>query len=177
MPGTRKRQLNVGSLFKKMPRLTLGCTLLRGEATVVCFDSQGHGTRCALTVDGDHSETFRVIRPDVTSEMKASHDDHVKAVEHGAEGIAFLLMRRVTPYTVVRQMRRGTAADWWLAHRGALLQEAARLECSGTLEGGASELATRTRQKIERARNAKPTLPTYVCVTSFRHARAKVVLL
>lgn len=171
------RQLNVGSLFKKMPRLTLGCTLPRGEAAAVCLDSQGHATRCRLAVEGEYSETFRVIRPDASSEMKASHDDEVKAVEHAAEGIAFLLMRHLTPYTVVQQMRRGTAADWWLAQRGKLLQNAARLECSGTLRGGTDELSRRTKQKLERARKAKPTLPTYVCVTSFKYARAKVALL
>ena len=160
-----------------MPRLTLGCTLPRGEAAVVCFESQGHPTRCHLTVEGEYGETFRLSRPDTTAEMKASHNDEVKAVEHAAEGTAFLLIRRLTSYTVVQQMRRGTAADWWLAHRGQLLQHAARLECSGTLTGGASELASRTKKKIDRARRAKPTLPTYVCITSFKYARAKVELL
>jgi hypothetical protein len=130
------RQLNVDSLFKKMPRLSPGCTLLRGEAAVVCFDGQSHSEKCHLEVEGDFAETFRVTRRPVTPAMRASHRDDVKAVEHGAEGVAFLLMLRLTPYRVVQQSKRGRADDWWLAPRGKLFQDAARLECSGVLGHG-----------------------------------------
>src|SRR5881296_2201598 len=99
------RLLNVESLFKRMPRLSQGCTLLRGEAAVVCLDGQWHPQRCHLEVEGDFTETFRVNRRLVTPAMKASHHDAVKAVEHGAEGIAFLLMLRLTPYRVVQQSK------------------------------------------------------------------------
>jgi hypothetical protein len=109
--------------------------------------------------------------------MKMSHRDDVKAVEHGAEGIAFLLMLRLTPYRVVQQSKRGQADDWWLAPRGKLFQDAARLECSGVLAGDHAETDRRTKEKVDRLKRAKPTRPTYVCVTNFKHARAKVVLL
>jgi hypothetical protein len=171
------RQLNIESLFKTMPRLSPGCTLLRGEAAVVCLDGQGHSQKCDLEVEGDFTETFRVSRRAVTAAMKASHNDDVKAVEHGAEAIAFLLMLRLTPYKVVQQSKRGCADDWWLAPRGKLFQDAARLECSGILAGDHAETDRRTKEKVERLKRAKPTRPTYVCVTNFKYARAKVVLL
>jgi hypothetical protein len=171
------RLLNIESLFRKMPRLSEGCTLLRGEAAVVCLDGQGHAQNCHLEVEGDFSEKFRISRCGATAAMKASHNDDVKAVEHGAEGIAFLLMLRLTPYRVVQQSKRGHADDWWLAPRGRLFQDAARLECSGVLAGDHEETARRTKEKVGRLTRARPTRPTYICVTNFKHARAKVVLL
>lgn len=174
---TAMRLLNVATLFQQMPRLTLACTTLRGEAAVVCFDCQGQPTKCHLQVDGDFKEIFCVSRPSATPAMKASHNDDFKAAEHGAEGIAFLLMLRLTPFRVVQQSKRGSANDWWLAPRGKLFQDAARLECSGIGTGPPSELASRTKEKVDRVRRKNPTRPTYVCVTDFKHARAKVVLL
>ena len=173
----RMRQLNIESLFRKTPRLSQGCTLLRGEAAAVCLDSQGHPQKCHLEVEGDFTEKFRVSRCPVTDAMKAGHNDDVKAVEHGAEGVAFLLMLRLTPYRVVQQSKRGRADDWWLAPRGKLFQDAARLECSGILAGDHTETARRTKEKVDRLRKARPTRPTYVCVTNFKHARARVVML
>lgn len=143
----------------------------------MCLDSQGHATKCTLEVDGAHNETFRVTRPAASAAMRLSHGDAERATEHGAEGVAFLVTRKVTPYTAIEQMRKGTAADWWLGYRGQLLQRAARLECSGVRAGEPGELGTRTKQKVDRAKLANPTLPTYVCVTSFKYARARLVLI
>ena len=90
--------------------------LLRGEAAVVCLDGQEHPRKCHLQVEGHFTETFRVSSSAVTPAMKASHHDAFKAVEHSAaEGVAFLLMLRLTPYRVVQQSKRGQADDRWLA--------------------------------------------------------------
>src|SRR4051812_40602792 len=119
------RQLILESLFKEMPPLTVACTQIRGEAGVVCLESQSHGAQCRISVSGAFNEDFRVKRPAVTDAMRMSHNDEEKATEHGAEGIAFLLALKLTPYKVIEQSRKGTRIDWWLGHRGKLLQRAA----------------------------------------------------
>jgi hypothetical protein len=126
-------------------------------------------------VSGAFSEEFRVTRPDVTDEMRRSHNDEEKATEHGAEGVAFLLVRKLTPYKVILQTRKGKHFDWWLGYRAKLLQEAARLEVSGIRSGSAAQLQARTDEKLVRARRAKMTLPLYVCVTNFKLPCAMMV--
>lgn len=151
-----------------MPSLTSASTQFRGEAGAVCLDSQYHGVRCQLSVAGCFEETFGLSRPRVTDEMRRSHNDQEKATEHGAEGVAFLLALKLTPYRVIEQSRRGTCIDWWLGFRGKLFQHAGRLECSGLRAGTAGQLEARTLEKVARARRANSTLPTYVCVVNFK---------
>jgi hypothetical protein len=171
------RQLRLESLFKQMPPLTRACTQIRGEAGAVCLDSQDHGANCRLSVSGAFTEEFHLTRPDVTDAMRRSHNDMEKATEHGAEGVSFLLVLKLTPYRIIEQSRKGTRIDWWLGHKGRLLQNAARLEVSGIRDGTSQQLQARADEKVTRAKRAKSTLPTYVCVTNFRSPCAKVVQL
>ena len=169
------RQLKLETLYKDMPPLTSACTQIRGEAGAVCLESQGHGKRCKLQVSGSFDEEFHLYKPEVTDPMRRSHNDEEKATEHGAEGVAFLLTLKLTKYKVIEQSRKGTRIDWWLGHKGKMLQNAARLECSGIRDGSEYQLRARASQKVERARLANTTLPTYVCVANFNQPTAMVV--
>src|SRR5687768_5440395 len=76
------RQLRLESLFKEMPPLTPACTQIRGEAGIVCLESQNHGARSKLTVSGTFNEVFVLTRPAITDAMRRSHNDDFKAAEH-----------------------------------------------------------------------------------------------
>jgi hypothetical protein len=154
---------------------TVGCiTPLYGgmlaECGAVCLEDQRHASGAAiLHVDGSVQAQYRLHFSPVTGQMRRCHHDEQPTTEHGAYGIAILLVHHHTELTVVERSRKGTGFDYWLGTgEGELFDRAARLEVSGTRSGGPRELERRTRQKVEQTTVSDDMkLPAYVVVVEF----------
>lgn len=172
-----RRELVLESLAQGVPALTEAFGLCLAQAGAVCLSEQGHQQGAALDVDGDFSATFYLYWPAVTSQMQRCWNDTEVAREHGAYGIACLLIRELTPFTVIERSRKGTGFDFWLGYEDDLLfQNVARLEVSGIGKASARAIAQRVRSKLKQTERSAGTLPAYVVVVEFGAPTARVVV-
>jgi len=92
------------------------------------------------------------------------------ATEHGACGVATLLVPEISDLTVVERSRKGTGFDYWLGEKndeGPLFQGKARLEVSGIRTGSDSTVASRVKQKLRQTQPSDGSLPAIVVVVEF----------
>ncbi|MGA7731461.1 MAG: hypothetical protein WCD37_09335 [Chloroflexia bacterium] len=148
------------------------------EACAICLTSQGHASGVELKVSGLTSDTFRVWwNLEVTDQIRRSWGD--EATEHGACAVAFLLIPKMTGYTIIRRARTGTGVDYWLGYRESvnILQDAARLEISGILRAtNMNAVQSRSNMKKRQTEQSDGALPAYVVVVEFGMPQAQVVL-
>lgn len=146
------------------------------EAGSVCLEGEGHAQAVALHVDGDFEHDFLLHRLEVDERMRRSHRFEPTTTERGACGVAVLVIRALTDYTVVEEAARGTHFDYWLGRPGSFLfQDAARLEVSGIRRGDASDVRTRVRIKEEQIGRSTEPLPGFVVVVEFGRPLAWIV--
>ena len=162
----------------RIPAVTPAIGGYQAEACGVCLESQGHLPGTNLKVTGERHNDYSVIWPPVPAQAPSrGWDVSGDAVEHGAAGLAILLIIAETDYTVIERSVRGTGVDYWLGQDSAALpfQERARLEVSGILRGTEGEIATRVRQKLNQTRRSDYSrLPAYVVVIEFSRPVAEV---
>jgi hypothetical protein len=131
-----------------------------------------------MRVDGEPFGSYSVIFSGVTEQMRRCWNDEQVTTEHGAYGIALLMMVDQTEYTVIERSRKGTGFDYWLGTEPeTLFQGKARLEVSGIRSGDEQEIRSRTRQKRNQIRPATEAGPAYTVVVEFSTPRAQVTLL
>ena len=108
--------------------------------------------------------------------MTRCHNDSEVATEHGAVGIAILLVKKVVGYSVIQRSRKGTGFDWWLGNEDELpFQNKARLEVSGIREGTAAQVSARVREKISQVAPSDDTgLPAHAIVVEFGQPSAEM---
>lgn len=142
----------------------------------MCFEDNGHCCGVSMDVQGHFTDSFSVDWPTVTEQMRLCWNDLEYATEHGAYGVAFLVVLALTPFTVIKRARRGTHFDYWLGNKDSVLfQDKARLEVSGIRKGGSSDINTRAKQKLQRSEDSSNPLPMYVVIVEFGKPTSKVV--
>jgi hypothetical protein len=144
------------------------------DAAAVCLADQGHGSVVALRVSGEFQVSYLLHRLEVTDRMRASYDTD-EATEFGACGIAILVMRDLTGFTVQRAFKGG-GFDYWLgvADEARPFQNLARLEVSGIRRGNRRQIAARMREKLQQVRPADGELPAYAVVVEFSTPAVRV---
>jgi hypothetical protein len=146
------------------------------EAAGVCLEHHNHARGVHLTVQGHAPETFEVHWPAVTEKMRKCWADLQAATEHGAYGIAFLLVIELTEYTIIERSCKGTGFDYWLGTKqDELFQKKARLEVSGILAGEEREIKERVRQKKKQTDPSDGKRPAYIAVVEFSSPTARLV--
>ena len=147
------------------------------EGAVVCFDLCQHGSGISVDASGciSGSFSFRWTSSDRGDRetLFASWNDHQEATEAGATGIALILMYTQMNLSVCRRSAKdGGGFDYYLAppgHKAVLFQQTSRLEISGTLKDGRSEITQRVRKKSAQIKKSSHLgLPGYVVVVGFR---------
>jgi hypothetical protein len=107
--------------------------------------------------------------------MRHCYNDPERATENGAYGIAILVIRDLTGFTVVEQSRKGTGFDYWLGYEEGPMFKA-RLEVSGIRAGDESTISARVQQKVRQTKRSDSlSLPGYIVVIEFSQPRACVV--
>ena len=99
------------------------------------------------------------------------------ATEYGAYGISFILIRQLTPFTIIERARKGPGFDYWLGYEDDILfQKKARLEVSGILRGTDAEINSRSKQKLaQTAPSDGMGLHAYIVIVEFNQPTSKVV--
>lgn len=174
---TRASTIDLDSLAAGFPHIPQVCGQMMAQACAVCLDHHAHKCGVTLTVEAEVAEVGKLLWSEpVTDAMRRFWNDLDVATEHGAYGVAILLVRRITGYTIVERARKGTGFDWWLGHEDDLFQKKARLEVSGILRGDSAQIARRVALKKKQTRQSDSTdLPAYVVVVEFSTPRSKFV--
>jgi len=171
--------LNLNDLSAGMPALTSAMGGVLAEAAAVCLEDRGHADPIQLHLKKIEFPQHLLTRPAVTEAMRRTHNDMERATEHGACGVAIILVRKLTGLTVVRQSKKGTGFDYWIGTEEGEdtlpFQSTARLEVSGILHGTASQFATRVKKKLEQTKASDSTrLTAYAVVVEFGRPQAEV---
>lgn len=170
-------EMNLENLCDGMPAVTPAYGKSLAEAGAVCLDEVGHQNGVELQVKGLRKTKYRLLWPEVTPQMKNCYNDLQDSTENGAYGIAFLLLRQLTEYTVIQRSRKGPGFDYWLGKEGSpLFQDTARLEVSGILRGTPTKVASRVKQKLVQVTPSDGAFPAYVVVVEFGSPQSQVVL-
>jgi hypothetical protein len=137
------------------------------DAAAVCLADQGHVGVIALRVTGAFRAVYLLHRLEVTDQMRATYDPD-EATEFGACGVAILVMRDLTGFTVQRAFKGG-GFDYWLgmADEEKPFQNLARLEVSGIRRGNRRQIAARIRGKLQQDHPTDGGLPAYAIVVEF----------
>jgi len=179
---SRERNLMLERLAKGVPVLTTAFGFTLAEAGAVCFESANHKNGVKLDVsvsseDRNFEVKYKVYWPYVTDQMRRCYGDLEVTTEHGAYGVAILLILSLTDYTVVERSRKGTGFDYWLGRKDdVLFQKSARLETSGIREGDISTIKARVNTKLNQVkRSDNLRLPVYVVVVEFSNPLSQVM--
>lgn len=147
------------------------------EAAAVCLDHWEHEQEIIIKVEGDLEAQFKLVWQKVTQQVRDSRNDLTYATEDGAYCLAMILIETLTNFQVIRQSKKGTGIDFWLAKKKNKLtfQREARLEVSGLLKGTKAEIEYRLNKKIEQAEKSNHTkLPLFVVIVEFKTPVIKI---
>lgn len=173
----RSTFINVEQLNHGLPAITpaFGETLV--EAIAICLNNQEHMSGCNFEIDGDFQAQVQLIYPMITEQMQRCWNDQEYTTEQAAYGIAFLLIRYLTDFTIIERSRRGTGFDYWLGVEEAELpfQRMVRLEVSGIRNGIRSLINTRVKLKTRQVQRFRNSLPAYVVVVEFGTPCSQIV--
>jgi len=175
---TQLEELHLNALKEGTPGITQAFGEGLAQAASVCLEDQRHSSGDQMNVDGDFNRVYAMSWDTTTEQMRQCWADPEVATEHGAYGIASLLVPRLTDLTVIQRSRKGTGFDFWLGPEGdpaPLFQKKARLEVSGIRNGTKAIIQSRVRQKLEQIGRSDGPLPALVIVVEFGEPRSRVI--
>jgi len=175
-PGNEKLSLS------ELTKGTFGITPAYGEclsqAASICLEDQEHKSGTDLNVNGHFNRVFSVFWDPTDEQMRRCWADPDVATEHGAYGIAALILPALTDLTIVHRSRKGTGFDFWLGPVPTdeiLFQKKARLEVSGIRKGGESEIKARERRKDEQIKLSGRTFPAFIVIVEFGTPQSRIL--
>ncbi len=173
--GDTIKSIHLGDVVERLPALEPHWLTSISHATAVCLDDQGHQPGVQIKVAGDFDVTFELHWDSVTEQMRRTWEDEHYATEHGAYGLAFLLVMELTGFSVIERSRKGPGFDYWLGDPSDLpFQNKARLEVSGIRKGKRGQINQRVREKIEQVSPSDGTYPAIIVVIEFSRPEAHV---
>lgn len=101
--------------------------------------------------------------------MRRCWNDLEFTTEQGAYGVALLIIRAVTDFTVIERSRKGTGFDYWLGYEEDELSFStkARLEVSGIRSGDTQSVKKRVKRKLNQTNISDGSLPALIVVVEF----------
>ena len=176
----KSRRLDLKTLHAGCPGITPSVGTSLAEAGAVCLTERGHQRGVRLNVKGSFNSTFSLDWEEVTEQTKRCWNDHEVATEHGACGIACLLVFELTDFTIIRRSRKGTGFDYWIGHQeqenDLIFQDKARLEVSGIREGDENSIRARVKKKLRQTERSDGSLPAYIIVVEFGNPLAQMAV-
>jgi len=170
--------LHLKTLEAGTPGITSAFGESLAQAASVCLEDQEHRNGTEMLVDGDFEISFYLFWDEASDQTRRCWANPEVATEHGAYGIATLLVLNLTELTIVERSRRGTGFDYWLgpkANPKPLFQGKARLEVSGIRKGTDVAIRSRAREKLKQTERSNGMLPTMVIVVEFGAPRSRVL--
>lgn len=178
--GTEPRFLQVDDLKVGTPGITPRFGASLAEALSACLDDHDHPNSVIMTLDGDLSRLFTLSWQSIDGQTRKCWADPEVRTEHGAYGIAALLVPEVTEFTIVERSRKGTGFDYWLGIKGdtrPLFQGKGRLEVSGIRQGTVRDIEHRMQRKLKQIRVSDPMrISAVVMIVEFSEPRSRIVI-
>ena len=173
MPATQSVDLfiELESLASGRPGLSSSRGAACAEAAKVCLEHNRHAPGVTLLLRTDVTAppncllTWRAGTP----QLRRSWADLQEATEHGAYGVAALLLENLLGMTLLQRSAKGPGFDYWvgpLERSDDLFQGTARLEVSGILRGQHGT-ASRAGAKARQVTRHGASLPAIVVVVEF----------
>jgi hypothetical protein len=153
------------------PALSKSWSEARFEAAIFCLNYNGHTSNIECEHTGNRNKYKLLWVSRVTDTIKRTCHDIQEATEHGAEGMAALFTKELTPYEMILRSTKRTGFDYWLGNLQndtLIYQQSARLEISGLIRGSNSEFCSRIKNKKKQTEKSLDTkLPAYVAIIDF----------
>lgn len=170
-------KINLEDLKQGLPAITAAYGESLAQAAAVCFEDQKHTCGVELSVNGNFNAAFETYWTAVDDQMRRCWNDLEFTTEQAAYGVAFLLIRAVTEFTVIERSRKGTGFDYWLGYeedQDLPFANKARLEVSGIRNGNNSTVNKRVKQKLNQTNVSDGYLPAFVVVVEFGKPTSRV---
>lgn len=146
-----------------------------------CLENNGHELEVNLTVSGDYSEAYILVRQEISNSARKFNQDDQRSAEFGAYGISALLAPKLIQMTIIEASKKGTGFDFWLGpvaftdkgspdyeNANKYFQNKARLEVSGIMKGNQSSINSRVKEKLKQIEPTDDTpYPGFVSVVEF----------
>lgn len=176
-------ELNIDLLTEETPAISKNVGNYLSEAAVHCLNKNNHHTGTVLEVSGTIFKKFSVRWTEAIDEsIERSWGDSREAVEYGATALAFLLLRKLTNYTIIERSFQGTGFDYWLSttpfddSQPPFHQRKAKLEVSGILsERLGNSIERRLKEKVKQIEMSDSPLPAIIVVVEFGVPKAKFI--
>jgi hypothetical protein len=177
-----KFDLVLNKLRDSIQRITSDFGGVLAETGAICFESVNHKNGVELDVsvsseDGSFEVKCPVYWQEVTDQMRSCYGDLEYTTEHGAYGVAILLILNLTDYAIVERSRKGTGFDYWLGRKDdVLFQKSARLEVSGIRNGDIDAVRARVNAKLNQVKRSDDLgIPAFIVVVEFSNPLSQVV--
>lgn len=162
--------LDLNNLDSGMPGITPSRAKSMHEAAATCLTHNSHAPGIQIHVKGDINASDALNWTPPSTQALAAWNDLQEATEDGAYGIAALLIKELTPLTIVQRSRKGTGFDYWLgpkANSSPMFQDKSRLEVSGILTASGNAVTQRVAIKVNQVLGVPSTLKAWVVVVDF----------
>jgi hypothetical protein len=164
-------------LMDGAPGITPGFGKGLAEAASVCLSGQGHVSPTPMVIGGVLTGDAQISWDAPNDQTRRCWADDDVTTEHGAYGVATLLISEISDLQVVARSKRRTGFDYWLGAKddvGPLFQGKARLEVSGIRRGGNAAISRRVRDKLKQTQQSDGLLPAIVVVVEFGGPQSRV---
>ncbi len=150
-------------------------------ASSYCLDKNNHETGVQATITGGVENVIKLSWAPISQEVENTYADPGTATERGAEGLAFIIVDRLTEYQVGMLSYVGTGFDYYLVAKDVapslqvLSQGYMKLEVSGIDKKTAKNTVdSRVRMKCKQAATHKDGIDYMVVVAEFSEPLVEV---
>lgn len=151
------------------------------DATSFCLAKNNHQSGVVAPIGGFIVDSLQATWTAMTAEMMNTYNSQKKAVEFGAEGIAFILVDRCTNFQIGPVAYIGSGFDYYLrpknqdATLSSLCDGYTKLEISGIdKKSPTNTLEKRIKEKCQQAATIQDGVEYLVVVAEFGDPRVEV---
>ena len=162
--------LSLSDLCSGLPGITPAFGECLAHAGAICLQDQRHDKGVGLLVNGAIDSNFRLFWNDPDQQTLRCWNDDEVTTEHGAYGVAILVVLNLTEYTVVKRSKKGTGFDFYLGrndNEDLPFQNVVRLEISGIRRGADADVRARVRTKLRQTAVSDDQGPAFIVVVEF----------
>jgi hypothetical protein len=171
------RILPIDNLEKRHAGLTKALAECYLEAGTVCLDRH-HKPPQEFLILNDPQQIEATVKwnpPD--DQIKGAYANDIDTTEWGAYGFAIAAIELSENLYAIHRCETLKGADYYIAPKGHShndLEDALRLEVSGSACANLSELNYRLNEKVDQARRGQSNLPAIAVVVGFQHKLIKL---
>ena len=162
--------LDLENLEKRHPALTSAMAEAYFEAASVCFDRH-HNKPSQVDINFENSRTLTLTANwvDISPTIKRAYANTIDTTEWGAYGVSFAAIEW-DGLVAIHRAETMSGADYYVAPEGSDpddLENALRLEVSGTDAGTRATCRSRLQAKVAQTKAANHSVPAMASVVGF----------